>query len=75
VNEIDIVVVGHSVNGVPLPVPDLRNWVKTNAGQGSLYRSAHELIGFIALVKPATKITYSLDDSGATEQMFGRMPA
>ena len=38
----DLIVAGHGVYGAML---NLIAWVKTNAGQGSFYRSQHELIG------------------------------
>jgi ParB-like chromosome segregation protein Spo0J len=56
---------------------DLKNvvvWVKTNAGQGSFYRSQHELILSSKMATGRTSTTSSSANTGATGLTFGHMP-
>ena len=49
-------------------------WVKTNAGQGSFYRSQHELIFVFKNGDGPIKTTSSLVSTGETGLTFGLMP-
>ena len=46
-------------------------WAKANAGQGSFYRSQHELIGVFRVGRRRTSITSSSGATAATAPTFG----
>lgn len=54
---------------------NLAVWNKSNAGQGSFYRSQHELIAVFRTGEGAIRTISNLASMGATGAMFGTIPA
>ena len=49
-------------------------WVKSNAGQGSFYRSRHEMVCVFKAGLVHTSTPSSLDSMAVPAQIFGNMP-
>ena len=67
----DLIEVGRGVYGAML---NLVVWNKTNSGQGSFYRSQHELIGVFRVGEESHRNNVQLGGSAAIAQTFGHMP-
>ena len=68
---IDVIAVGRIVFGTMV---NLCVWAKGNAGQGSFYRSQHELIGVFVAGENFTATMYNLVGSDGTAAISGNMP-
>jgi DNA modification methylase len=67
----ELVAAGRVVYGAML---NLIAWVKSNAGQGSFYRSQHELIGVFRWGTPLTSTPSNLAATAVHDPTFGNTP-